>query len=63
MNEIPDEVNTYITQSEEYPTGIGEPGVVTILPALTNAIFAPNGARVRSAPVTSERVLEAIRKA
>jgi isoquinoline 1-oxidoreductase len=63
MNEIPDEVNTYIVESQEYPTGIGEPGVVTILPALANAIFAATGARVRSGPFTAERVLEAIRKA
>ena len=62
MNEIPDEVNTYIVQSTEYPTGIGEPGVVTILPALANAIFAATGARVRMAPFTPDRVLKALQE-
>ncbi len=62
MNEIPDEVNTYIVQSTEYPTGIGEPGVTTILPALSNAIFAATGARVRTAPFTPDRVLKALQE-
>jgi isoquinoline 1-oxidoreductase beta subunit len=63
MNEIPDEVNVYVTESREFPTGVGEPGVTTILPALSNAIFAASGARVRTSPYTPDRVMEAIRKA
>jgi isoquinoline 1-oxidoreductase len=63
MNEIPDEVNVYVTESREFPTGVGEPGVTTILPALSNAIFAATGARVRTSPYTPDRVMEAIRKA
>ncbi len=61
MNEIPDEVNVYIVQSSEYPTGVGEPGVTTILPALSNGIFSATGARVRTAPFTPERVLAALK--
>jgi isoquinoline 1-oxidoreductase len=61
MNEIPDEVNIYIVQSSEYPTGVGEPGVTTILPALSNAIFSATGARVRQGPFTRERVLAALK--
>jgi CO/xanthine dehydrogenase Mo-binding subunit len=61
MNEIPDEVNVYVVESTAFPTGVGEPGVTTILPALSNAIFAATGARVRTAPFLPERVLEAIK--
>ncbi len=61
IDEIPDEVNIFVMESKEYPTGVGEPGVTTILPALSNAIFAATGARVRTAPFTPDRVLEALK--
>jgi CO/xanthine dehydrogenase Mo-binding subunit len=60
MNEIPDVVEVHVVPSTEYPTGVGEPGVTTIAPALANAIFAATGARVRSVPLLPERVLKAI---
>ena len=61
MNEVP-EVEVHVVQSAEYPTGVGEPGVTTVAPALSNAIFAATGARVRSVPFLPERVLEALKK-
>jgi isoquinoline 1-oxidoreductase beta subunit len=62
MNEIPDVVEVHVVQSTEFPTGVGEPGVTTIAPALSNAVFAATGARVRSLPFLPERVMEAIRQ-
>lgn len=62
MNEVPDEVNVYVVESREYPTGVGEPGVTTILPALSNAIFAASGARIRTAPFTPDRVQKALQE-
>jgi isoquinoline 1-oxidoreductase len=59
MNEVP-EVEVYVVESTEFPTGVGEPGVTTIAPALSNAIFAATGARVRSVPLLPDRVLKAI---
>ena len=59
MDEAPD-VEVYVVDSREYPTGVGEPGTTTIAPALSNAIFAATGARVRSAPLLPSRVLKAI---
>jgi isoquinoline 1-oxidoreductase subunit beta len=59
---LPDVVEVNVVQSTELPTGVGEPGVTTIAPALSNAIFAATGARVRSVPLLPERVLKAIKE-
>jgi CO/xanthine dehydrogenase Mo-binding subunit len=59
MNEAP-AVEVHVVPSTEYPTGVGEPGTTTIAPALSNAIFAATGARVRSVPLLPDRVLKAI---
>jgi len=60
MNEVP-ETEVHIVPSTEYPTGLGEPGTTTIAPALSNAIFAATGARVRQVPLLPDRVLAALR--
>ena len=53
MAEAP-EVSTVIIASDEAPGGIGEPPCSAIAPALTNAIFAAAGKRIRSLPVGSQ---------
>jgi CO/xanthine dehydrogenase Mo-binding subunit len=53
-------VDVYLVESTERPTGLGEPPVSVIAPALSNAIFAATGARVRSLPFLPERVLKAL---
>ncbi len=53
MNEMP-KVEVYIVESGEAPTGIGEPGVPPIAPAVTNALFALTGKRVRKLPIRLE---------
>lgn len=60
MNEAPD-VEVHVVPSTEFPTGLGEPGTTTVAPALSNAIFAATGARVRQVPLLPDRVLAAIR--
>jgi isoquinoline 1-oxidoreductase beta subunit len=49
MNEMP-KVEVHIVQSAEAPTGVGEPGVAPIGPAVANAIFAATGTRVQVLP-------------
>jgi isoquinoline 1-oxidoreductase beta subunit len=49
LNEMP-KVEVHIVPSTEHPTGVGEPGVAPIGPAVANAIFAATGKRVRAFP-------------
>ena len=51
MNTMP-EVVVGIMNSDDYPGGVGEPGTPPIAPALTNAIFAASGTRIRSLPLS-----------
>ena len=43
-------VEVHIVPSGEAPTGVGEPGVAPIGPALANAIFAATGQRLYNLP-------------
>jgi len=53
MHETP-KIETYIRENEAPPTGIGEPGVPVIAPAVANAVFAATGKRLRDLPLTLE---------
>jgi isoquinoline 1-oxidoreductase beta subunit len=44
-------MEVHIVPSGENPTGVGEPGVPPVAPALANAIFAATGKRVRRLPI------------
>jgi isoquinoline 1-oxidoreductase beta subunit len=53
MNEMPN-VEVHIMPSREQPGGVGEPGVPPIAPAVTNALFAITGKRIRRLPIRPE---------
>lgn len=53
MGEAPD-IDVHIIRGSDEPGGIGEPPVPPVAPALTNAIFAATGKRVRRLPIRSE---------
>src|SRR5437588_7760568 len=53
MSEAP-EVEVHIVRSAEPPGGMGEAGTSAIIPAVTNAIYAATGTRVRKLPVADQ---------
>jgi len=50
MREMPD-IRVHIVTNHEEPGGVGEPAVPPLAPAVTNAIFALTGKRVRKLPI------------
>ncbi|MCW3477732.1 xanthine dehydrogenase family protein molybdopterin-binding subunit [Limobrevibacterium gyesilva] len=50
MNEAP-AIEIHIVQNSEPPGGVGETGTSAIVPAVSNAIFAATGKRLRKMPV------------
>ncbi|MEM7465918.1 MAG: molybdopterin cofactor-binding domain-containing protein [Pseudomonadota bacterium] len=45
-------IDVHIMKNEELPGGVGEPGTPPLFPAVTNAIFAANGQRIRELPLS-----------
>jgi isoquinoline 1-oxidoreductase beta subunit len=50
---VPD-VNVHFIQSDHPPTGLGEPALPPLAPAICNAIYAACGHRVKTLPLTRE---------
>ena len=59
MSEVP-EIHTKIVVTDNPPSGMGEIGLVTVAPAIANAMFQLTGKRLRHLPMTTERVQKAL---
>ena len=53
IHEVP-RIDVVLVKNSEAPGGIGEPGTSCVMPALTNAIFAATGKRIRKLPVANQ---------
>ena len=62
LNQTP-EIETVLIQNGHYPAGTGEPATTVVAPAIANAIDSAVGARVRSLPITPEKIKSAMREA
>ncbi len=56
MLRMPDapEVDVHFVESDFTPTGLGEPGLPPLAPAVCNAVYAASGHRIRTMPISEE---------
>lgn len=58
MHDAP-QIHVHVVNSLEAPGGVGEPGTAALFPAVTNAIFAATGKRIRELPIDPTKLRSA----
>ncbi|WP_179131495.1 xanthine dehydrogenase family protein molybdopterin-binding subunit [Candidatus Entotheonella palauensis] len=66
FSDLPDHFHSMLIENEDGPgpfgaKGLGEGGIVAAAPAIANAIYQATGVRIKTLPLTPERVWRALR--
>jgi CO/xanthine dehydrogenase Mo-binding subunit len=67
FGDVPEEFHTVLVENEDGPgpfgvRGMGEGGLLSVAPSVTNALARATGVRVKDLPLTPERVWRALRE-
>ena len=67
FNDVPDEFHTVLVENHDGPgpygvRGMGEGGLLSVAPSVTNALARATGVRIKDLPLTPERVWRALKQ-